>query len=89
VPTITHSAAYRHSGVLVIAFAGTRAAAHPVRTGALFLSRYTSRGKRIATAYTPYSLLHTVEDMLNDTALGHAAAATAFAKAALAARQAN
>lgn len=87
VPAITHSAAYRHNGVLVIAFAGTRATVHPIRTGALVLSRYASRGTRLSPTYRPYSLLRSLEDMLNDTPLAHAATATSFAKAVLAPHQ--
>ena len=83
VPAIMHSAAYRHDGVLVIAFAGTRTTGHPMRTGALVLSRYTHAKTTVATAYTPYSLLRSIEDMLNDPALADAAKAPSFAKAAL------
>ena len=70
-------------GVLVIAFAGVGRPGHPVRTGALVLSHHTTRGKTIATAYTPYSLLRSVEDMLGFTALAHAAHAPSFAAAIL------
>jgi phosphatidylinositol-3-phosphatase len=79
VPQITGSAAYRADGVLIIAFAGTRSAGHPVTTGALVLSRHTARDKRIATAYDPYALLRSVEDMLNDTPLARAAKVPSFA----------
>lgn len=83
VPAIMRSAAYRHNGVLVIAFAGTRITGHPVRTGALVLSRHTRANTTVATAYTPYSLLRSIEDMLNDAPLAHAAKAPSFAKAVL------
>jgi hypothetical protein len=82
-PAITRSAAYRHDGVLVIAFAGTRSTGHPVRTGALVLSPHTHANTTVATAYTPYSLLRSIEDMLNDAPLAHATKAPSFAKAVL------
>jgi hypothetical protein len=71
--------------VLIIAFAGERGRhpGHPVRTGALVLSHYAKKGKVIPTAYTPYSLLRSVEDMLGDTALAHAQTAASFAQAIL------
>jgi phosphatidylinositol-3-phosphatase len=83
VPKITGSAAYRQDGVLVIAFAGSRSTGHPVTTGALVLSRWTPAHRRIATAYGPYALLRSAEDMLNDTPLAHAAKVAAFAKEVL------
>jgi hypothetical protein len=83
VPAITRSAAYRRNGVLVIAFAGTRSPGHPVSTGALVLSRYTHANQTVTSANTPYSLLRSIEDMLNDKALAHAAKAPSFAKAVL------
>ncbi len=83
VPKITGSAAYRAGGVLVIALVASAPAAHPATTGALVLSRYTPRGRRIATPYDPYGLLRSMEDMLNDAPLAHAAGATSFARAVL------
>jgi hypothetical protein len=69
--------------VLVIALSAIGSAGHPVRTGALVLSRYTSQNKRNATAYGPYSVLRSIEDMLNDTALAHTARARSFAASVL------
>jgi hypothetical protein len=85
VPRILASAAYRQNGVLVIAFAesGVEHSGRAVPTGALVLSRYTSRGAKVATAYSPYSLLHSVEDMLGYTPLGHAKSAPSFAETVL------
>jgi hypothetical protein len=54
-----------------------------VRTGALVLSRYAHRGKTISAAYTPYSMLRSLEDMLRYTPLARAASAPSFATAAL------
>jgi hypothetical protein len=83
VPQITRSAAYRKDGVLVIAFAGSKRSGHPLRTGAVVLSRYTPAHTKIGATYTPYSLLRSLEDMLNDKPLAHAAGARAFAAATL------
>jgi hypothetical protein len=85
VPRILASAAYKDHGVLILAFGGERGGhpGHRVRTGALVLSHYAKRGKVISKAYTPYSLLRSVEDMLGDTALAHAQAAPSFAQAIL------
>jgi hypothetical protein len=85
VPRILASAAYKDDGVLILAFAGERGRhpGHVVRTGALVLSHYAKKGTVISKAYTPYSLLRSVEDMLGDTALAHAQAAPSFAQAIL------
>jgi hypothetical protein len=83
VPQITHSAAYRKDGVLVIALTGSKRSGHPLRTGAVVLSRYTPAHTKIGASYTPYSLLRSIEDMLNDKPLAHAAGASAFAKVTL------
>ncbi len=83
VPVIMRSPAYRRNGVLVIAFAGSKPVGHPVTTGALVLSRYRSGRRRIASPYDPYALLHSMEAMLDDTPLAHAARAPSFAHAAL------
>jgi hypothetical protein len=82
VPRILASPAYRADGVLIVAFAGD-GHTHAARTGALVLSRYATKGKVIHTAYTPYSLLHSVEDILGDTGLAHATSAASFAQAVL------
>jgi hypothetical protein len=78
VPRILSSAAYKRDGVLVIAFAGVHSGG-PQRTGALVLSPYIHGGKTLTQAYTPYSLLRSVEDMLGYTPLAHAASAASFA----------
>jgi phosphatidylinositol-3-phosphatase len=85
VPVILRSPAYKKDGVLVIAVSGDgakRSGPH-VRTGALVLSRYTRKGRAIATAYSPYSLLRSLEDMLRYTPLAKAKSAPSFASAAL------
>lgn len=85
VPRILASPAYRHDGVLIIAFAaaGHRDSARPVRTGALLLSRYARPGKQLRRAFGPYSLLRSIEAMLGYKPLAHARTAPSFAAAAL------
>jgi hypothetical protein len=85
VPRILASPAYENDGVLILAFAGERGG-HPgrnLRTGALVISHDTTKGKVVSTAYQPYSLLRSVEDMLGYTALAHAQSAPSFAKTVL------
>ena len=82
VPQILRSPGYRKNGVLVIAFAGD-GGRPTARTGALVLSRWTARGRRLPRSYGPYSLLRSLEDMLDLTPLAHAASAQAFAEAVL------
>ncbi len=85
VPRILHSGAYRKDGVLVIAFSGdgTKPSGPAVKTGALVLSRWTKRGAKVAAAYTPYSLLRSIEDMLRYQRLAKAATAKSFAASVL------
>jgi hypothetical protein len=78
VPRILDSAAYRADGVLVIAFTGAGGAPH-ADTGALVISRWTPRGRRLTASYDAYSLLHSIEDMLDLAPLANAARAPAFA----------
>jgi hypothetical protein len=85
VPRILRSPAYKHNGVLVIAFSGDglKRSGSPVATGALVLSRYAHRGKTITKAFSPYSLLRSLEDMLRYTPLARAKSAPSFAAAVL------
>jgi hypothetical protein len=89
VPLILRSPAYKKDGVLVIALSGDGAkrSGPQLRTGALLLSRYVRHDRVIATAYSPYSLLRSLEDMLRYTPLAKAKSAPSFATAAL--RQIN
>jgi hypothetical protein len=82
VPRILGSAAYRDDGVLIIAFTGAGGRAR-ADTGALVLSRWTPRGKRISTSYGAYSLLRSIEDMLDLAPLANAATAPSFARLVL------
>jgi hypothetical protein len=85
VPLILASKAYKVNGVLVIAFSGVtpKRGSKPFSTGALVISRWTTKGKRILTAYDPYSLLHSLEDMLDLQPLANATEAPEFAKRVL------
>jgi hypothetical protein len=85
VPKILASPAYRDNGVLVIALAGAgvKRPGKATPTGALVISRWTHHHRTIATKYQPYSLLHSVEDMLGATPLAHAKQAPSFAAAVL------
>ena len=82
-PKILDAPAYRKDGVLIVAFAGTGTAGHAARTGALVMSPDAHRDTSVSTAYGPYSLLRSVEQMLGYTTLAHAARAPSFATAAL------
>jgi hypothetical protein len=89
-PVVLNSPAYRKNGVLLILFASahTQLAAgtafhHPLRTGALVISRYAKRGSVARARYTPYSVLRSIEDLFALKGLGHAAAAKSFATVAL------
>jgi phosphatidylinositol-3-phosphatase len=90
VPLILRSPAYRKNGVLLIVFAPARAQltpgasfGHPLRTGALVISRYAKAGSRNRGVYTPYSVLRSIEDLFALKTLGHAKAAKSFATVAL------
>jgi hypothetical protein len=82
VPKIEASAAYKKDGVIVIAFTGD-GGKNAARTGALVLSRWTHKGKTISTSYGPYSVLRSMEDMLDLQPLAHAATAPSFAASVL------
>ncbi|MFT4034299.1 MAG: hypothetical protein QM679_01840 [Patulibacter sp.] len=89
VPAILASAAYQQDGLLLITFAGgpggTDAATN---NGALVLSRFATAGSTVSTAYDPYSLLKTVEDLFAlPKYLANANDATSFADDVLAAAQ--
>jgi phosphatidylinositol-3-phosphatase len=84
VPGILGSPAYRAGGAVVIAFTSAGGASggnHPVRTGALVLSPHSKPGTTVATAYDPYSVLRTVEDVFGLTSLAKAKSAHGFDQA--------
>jgi hypothetical protein len=81
VPKILASPAYRTGGLLVIAFSavnppstGTPASGEALRTGALLLSPFVTPGGTDSTAYDPYSLLRSSEELLGLEPLGLAGA---------------
>lgn len=93
VPKILASPAYRADGLLIVAFAGDVTppadpaapppADRPVRTGALLVSRYAQAGGTNGTAYDPYSLLRSLEDLFALRPLARAAQAGSFAPTVL------
>jgi hypothetical protein len=93
VPKILASPAYRADGLLVVTFAGDvtppadpaapPAADAPVRNGALLVSKYAQAGGTGATAYDPYALLRSLEDLFALRPLARAAAAGSFAPTVL------
>jgi hypothetical protein len=93
VPKILASPAYRADGLLIVAFAGDvtppadpaapPAADAPVRNGALLVSRYAQAGGTGATAYDPYALLRSLEDLFALRPLARAATAGSFAPTVL------
>lgn len=93
VPKILASPAYRADGLLIVAFAGDvtppadpaapPATDQPVRNGALLVSRYAQAGGTAGTAYDPYALLRSLEDLFALRPLGRAATAGSFAPTVL------
>lgn len=86
VPPILASPAYQQDGLLVITFAGAPGTdGAPAKNGALLLSRFLPAGGTVGTAYDPYSLLRTIEDIFAlPKYLAKAADATSFADDVLA-----
>ncbi len=93
VPKILASPAYRADGLLIVAFAGDvtppadpaspPAADAPVKNGALLVSRYAQAGGTAGTAYDPYALLRSLEDLFALRPLARAAKAGSFAPTVL------
>ena len=94
VPKILASPAYRSDGLLIVAFAGdvTPPAdatappdpATPTTNGALLIARYAQAGGTNGTAYDPYSLLRSLEDLFALRPLARAATASSFTPTVLA-----
>ncbi|MGA8744714.1 MAG: alkaline phosphatase family protein [Solirubrobacterales bacterium] len=77
VPKILASPAYKQDGLLIVTFDQANPAASAPATatvGTLLLSRYLTQGSTDASAYNPYSLLRSTEDLFG---LSHLAAAGA------------
>lgn len=93
VPKILASPAYRADGLLIVAFAGDvtppadpaapPAADAPVKNGALLVSKYAQAGGTAGTAYDPYALLRSLEDLFALRPLARAATAGSFAPTVL------
>ncbi len=84
VPKILSSSAYKEGGLLVITFAGGPGDDTPTRNGTLLLSRFAEAGGTDDTAFDPYSLLRSTEDLLGLKPLANAADAKSFAGTVLA-----
>lgn len=85
VPKILDNAAFKEAGLLVITFAGGPGTADaPSKNGTLLISRFAEAGGSDDTAYDPYSLLRSTEDLLGIKALAKAKDATSFAGTVLA-----
>lgn len=89
VPQIVASPAYRRDGLLLVTFAGdvtppaVGAPDAPVREGALLVSRYARAGGSAGSAYDPYALLRSLEDLFGLRPLARAAGAPSFAHTVL------
>lgn len=84
VPPILASPAYQQGALLIITFAG--GGSGPAKNGTLLLSKYLQPGGTVDTAYDPYSVLRTIEDLFAlPTYLAKANTATSFADDVLAA----
>lgn len=85
VPRILENAAFKEAGLLVITFAGGPGTTDtPSKNGTLLISRFAEAGGTDDTAYDPYSLLRSTEDLLGIKALAKAKDATSFAGTVLA-----
>ena len=79
VPKILESPAYKADGVLVVSFSALDPSApgagspESLRTGALLLSPFLAPGATDGTAYDPYSLLRSSEDLFGLSPLARAA----------------
>ncbi|HEY2053000.1 MAG TPA: alkaline phosphatase family protein [Solirubrobacterales bacterium] len=76
VPEILESPAYKKDGLLIVSFGGVNPPvvaaegevappppANPLKTGAVLVSKFITKGSTDATPYTPYSLLRTSEEL--------------------------
>lgn len=85
VPRILDNAAFKEAGLLVITFAGGPGTADaPSKNGTLLISRFAQAGGSDDTAYDPYSLLRSTEDLLGIKALAKPKDAKSFAGTVLA-----
>ncbi len=76
VPEILESPAYKKDGLLIVSFGGVNppvpptegapapaTSANPLKTGAVLVSKFVTKGSTDAAHYTPYSLLRATEEL--------------------------
>jgi hypothetical protein len=75
VPEILESPTYKKDGLLIVTFGGVNPPvppaegeagpppANPLKTGAVLVSKFITKGSTDAARYTPYSLLRTSEEL--------------------------
>jgi hypothetical protein len=76
VPEILESPAYKKDGLLIVSFGGVNppvppaegapapaTPANPLKTGAVLVSKFVTKGSTDAAPYTPYSLLRSTEEL--------------------------
>lgn len=85
VPQILESPAYKKDGLLIVTFGGLNppappaegetpppAAPNPLKTGAVLVSKFITKGSNDAAPYNPYSLLRSTEELFGLTQLAKA-----------------
>ena len=95
VPKIIASPAFKTDGLLLVTFAGSvappaagAAPDAPVPNGALLVSRFAKAGSTDDTAYDPYAMLRSVQDLFALKPLARSAKAPSFAATVLASARA-
>jgi outer membrane biosynthesis protein TonB len=86
VPQILESPAYKKNGLLIVTFGGLNppapvaegetpppAAPNPLKTGAVLVSKFITKGSNDAAPYNPYSLLRSTEELFGLGQLAKAA----------------
>jgi phosphatidylinositol-3-phosphatase len=89
VPMILESPAYKKDGLLIVSFGGVNppvppaegetapaASANPLKTGAVLLSKFITKGSTDGAPYNPYSLLRSSEELFGQNLLAKAGAKT-------------
>lgn len=89
VPEILKSPAYKKDGLLIVTFGGINppapllegevappAPANPLKTGAVLVSKFITKGSTDAAPYNPYSLLRSSEELFGQKLLAKAGAKT-------------
>jgi phosphatidylinositol-3-phosphatase len=89
VPEILASPAYKKDGLLIVSFGGLNPAeppaegeaapatpANPLKTGAVLMSKFITKGSTDGAPYNPYSLLRSSEELFGQNLLAKAGAKT-------------